>query len=378
MSKILSSIIVLFAIHAYADQDVNFAIHKQFVTPRALALGGAINTMVDDYSALFFNPAALNRLKHGEVNAYISGALSDKFLDFTDDISKANEVGADDSTERQQAILDALGKYTGEHFHSRIGLGAIWARPGWGVGLIPVDLSIELGLHNSLGTEVAAEIYQDTTLAFGFAKKIPKWKGVTAGATVKAIYRGYIAKDLLVIDLIDDDIINDDDFQEGLSVDVDLAMLYEPHWWAYKKIVPTFSLVVRNVLGLGFTENFELLNDNSTEPPDLQRTIDIGSSWQLQKFWIFDPKIAIEVQDILHDYYSIKKGLHIGAELGWEAFSWLQGAYRLGINQGYLSAGVGMQLALFRLDVATWSEEVGTSDVEVEDRRYMVNMSLDF
>ena len=110
----------------------------------------------------------------------------------------------------------------------------------------------------------------------------------------------------------------------------------------------------------------------------MQRRIDVGNAWELPEFWVFDPKVAIEVHNILHDYFNLQKGLHIGAELGWEAYSWLKGAYRMGLNQGYFAAGISAQLWAFKLDVATYAEEVGTEDAQIEDRRYQVNMSLDF
>jgi hypothetical protein len=367
----------IFSTNSFAASDVNFAIHNQYVTPRALGMGGAITAAVDDYSALFYNPAGLAQLREAEINLNIQGSVSKEFKDFYDDLDEANQVGEDDSPERQQAIIDAIEKYYGKHFHARPTISAIWARPGWALGFVPVDLSIELGIHQTLGPEVAAEVYQDSTLAWGYARKLKKLKGLTVGGTLKAIYRGYISRDLQVIDLVDNEVVDEDDFQEGFTVDLDIGIMYEPHWWKVKWLAPTFSIVGRNLLNLGFTESYDIYNESGLEPPDLEQTVDFGSAWRLPSFWVFKPMFTVDVKNVGHEYYSLEKGLHLGAELSWE-YGWVSGAYRAGLYQGLPSAGITLQFTLFRLDAATWAEQVGTSDVDIEDRRYIVSLSTDF
>ena len=68
----------------------------------------------------------------------------------------------------------------------------------------------------------------------------------------------------------------------------------------------------------------------------------------------------------------------MGAELDWFVANWWKGAYRLGINQGYFTGGISMKFIWFQLDVATWADEIGTKDSPKENRRFMVEMSLDF
>ena len=369
---------VVFLANSLHAQDIHFGIHKHYSSPRALGMGGAFTSVVDDHTAIFYNPAALSKIKEGELKFGIQGAVSKGLLDFIDDLGKATDI-PDVGSDREEAVIDVLSKYEGKHLSSRFPtLSTIWARPNWGFAFIPVDLSLDLGLHQSLGPEVSLEVYQDSTFAYGRAWRLKKAKGLTLGATAKAIYRGYIGRDLLAVDLVDGDIIDDEDFKEGFTIDFDVGLLYEPHWWTYDKAVPTFSFVIRNLLNYGFRENFNIFNDNSIEPPKAQRTIDVGSAWQLPQFWVFDPKVSLEIHNIMHDYFSLRKGFHLGAELGWTAFDWLKGAYRLGLHQGYYTAGISGQLKWFKLEAATWGEEVGTSKTKLEDRRYMVQLSLNF
>jgi hypothetical protein len=86
----------------------------------------------------------------------------------------------------------------------------------------------------------------------------------------------------------------------------------------------------------------------------------------------------IDMQDMGSRNASMKKCLHIGAELLWKTASWLKGAYRVGMGQGYLSMGATANLWIFNLDLATYSEEIGTADAPRESRRWMAKLSLDF
>ena len=80
----------------------------------------------------------------------------------------------------------------------------------------------------------------------------------------------------------------------------------------------------------------------------------------------------------MHENWNMKKGLHAGFEMGWKMFSWWNGTWSVGTNQGYLTAGVGAEMGFFRLDIVSWAEEAGTSSTPIESRRMMVEMSLDF
>ncbi|MDX9730744.1 MAG: hypothetical protein RBT63_03145, partial [Bdellovibrionales bacterium] len=70
--------------------------------------------------------------------------------------------------------------------------------------------------------------------------------------------------------------------------------------------------------------------------------------------------------------------LHMGAEFLWKIRSWYQGGWRVGLNQGYFTAGFNGDFAMFRLDLTTYAQEVGTSTNPKATRVYMAKMSLDF
>lgn len=230
--------------------------------------------------------------------------------------------------------------------------------------------------------------YLDTTIAYSYARDVkwgqPAGHRLSAGVTAKAIHRIYGGTAVSAGELAGGaEIFNQDDGDEGLTIDADVGFLYDPQlpesgFFSLLAVAkPTFAFVIRNILDYGFSTNLHLLDDDSGEPPKLGRRFDFGSKWDLPDFWVFDPHMSVDIRDVGHENWTFMKGLHIGAELYWKMASWWKGSWSVGLNQGYLSAGIGARLAWFQIDFSTWGEEVGTQDVSKENRRYMLELSID-
>lgn len=372
---------------AVASKNLDFSIHQDYISTRAMGMGNAFSAVVDDHSALFYNPAALARRKDGNIHMQLRGGISSNYLDFVDDISNASEDDGSGSTEADR-INDVLNKYYGENLYSRVPtLGFYWMRPNWGIAVLPADLTTDLSIHRQGAPAINLNAYLDTTFAYGYGRDV-NWFGVnkigqlSAGITVKGIHRIFASDSVNALDLVNDsDIFKPSDAAEGFTVDADLGLLFTPKvsgdsWWSLAK--PSFAFVLRNALDYGFSTNFHILDENSKEPPKLQRRIDLGSNWDLPNFWVFDPHLAVDIRDILHENWSVKKGLHVGAELYWTMYSWWKGHWSVGLNQGYPTTGFGARFAWFQIDLVTYADEVGTDSSPEENRRYMVELSLDF
>ncbi len=377
---ILLSAVISLPLVGNGQALVNHAIHQDYMSIRAMGMGNAFTAVSDDYSTMFYNPAGLAKLQSGTINMFINGGISDSFMSLYNDTK--NISGNTDTEKTNNALALIQSKYDTDYF-SRLGLGAIWARPRWAIAILPLDFELNMSIHQGVGPQINVEGNQTTTIAYAYGRKV-KWHEKhewSWGTTVKAMYRGYVAKNMSATELATNaEFFKGSDAKEGLGVDADVSLMFEPKYDSgfMSVAAPTFVFAVRNIADLGFKQNLHLFNKDSTEPPAAGRRIDIGSKWQLPTWKIFTVRGMVDVRDIGHKYWNYMKGLHVGFEFDWNIASWWRGGWRVGLNQGYWTAGFTGKFLTFMLDLATWGEEVGTSETPTENRRYMFNASIDF
>lgn len=368
---------------AMAGTGLNYRIHHEYQSLRALGMGDAFVAVANDYSGLFYNPAGLVRRDEGQINMFIDLGASKDIATFAQDIDKASNQTQD----KEQAMMDVLQSAYGKNFSFRTSLpNGIWVRPGWGLAVLPITLSAEMAPHPIYA--VNATVISDTIVAYGWGRDY-YWtdRGRTsAGITFKAINRGYFNELISAIDLAaDPKLIKPTAFSEGMTVDADLGFLFTPEvptegfFSTFRLAKPTFGAVVRNVFDYGFKNDLNLYNKekNDSDPLPLYRRIDLGSRWEYPEILIFGGRGVLDIRDILHPQFSLKKGLHVGFEFDWRMFSWWKGQYRFGLNQGYFTAGASALFTFFNLDLVTYAEDVGTRNTPRESRKYELRMSID-
>jgi len=368
-------LIILFSSNVVFAQSLYSGIRRGFEGTRANGMGGAFTAVADDNTAIFYNPAGISQLEKGESNWFIKADVDPDIMDFWDDIDTAGDQANDVA-----AISDVISNNYGNHYSIRApSIGFLWARPDWGMAIIPMDLSIDMGLHRSVGPSVDLTAIQDTTIAYTRNWKIKKWhKSGTfnVGVTAKLIYRMNVDEVVSVATIaLEDEIFDMEDAKEGMTLDADIGFLWKGPWQSYN---PSAAIVIKNIGDYGYFSNLEVIGKGTGEPEKLHRTIDLGYAMDLPSWWVWSSKVAFDIRDILHPKWNLQKGIHLGAEFMWEVASWFRGGWRAGLNQGYWTTGFTGEFGIFKLDLASYGEEVGVEDAKIENRRFMMTMSLDF
>lgn len=86
----------------------------------------------------------------------------------------------------------------------------------------------------------------------------------------------------------------------------------------------------------------------------------------------------MDFRDLGHPNANFRKSLHLGFEFDWTVKNWWKGAYRVGLNQGFFTAGLSAKFACFNLDLVTYGEDVGTYSTPLENRMYSTRLNLNW
>ncbi len=158
----------------------------------------------------------------------------------------------------------------------------------------------------------------------------------------------------------------------GVGVDADLGVTLKPRW---KMLDFEYELgfSVNNVLGGGYRNLGKPLRTWPEDPLPANRTFNLGVSAKRKGLFIFDQVLfAIESSDLGNNRDgSFFRTLHMGAEAEWKILS-----LRTGVNQGYFTGGLGIDLFVFELNFATYGEELGLNPGIAEDRRYSLDLGF--
>jgi len=363
--------------------------------PRVMGMGGA-NIAVGSYStAVFYNPAGLANIKkeHGYVVDLlnIGVSASGSFGDFMQDISDAQDQ--EDST---NAVSQVLEKYSGEHFHFDTGNYTSISKNSdsfaWTVGLLTMaDVNLMAhgnGSANGELLETSSRVYGG--LILGAAKPYETKLGtLDVGMSLKYISQNSYEGTLGVSELTDDNENMDEKFQSryervssGFGVDFGATLKpFADNYWH-----PAFGVSVLNIGSLSMDENYGgqpmTVNIGASVTPEvsfvnkLVVALDYVDVFNANKMRIYNYNENGDVSYTDYETASFVKNLRLGTGIGLVDTRFFSSTLNLGLYQGAYTAGLNMEILAFKLNFATYEEEIGDASTSITDRRYLAQIGI--
>ena len=324
---------------------------EPYTSVRGLGMGNAFTAVAEQGDAIFYNPAALARVSgfHWTIIDPAVGANG------TQAVEVAN-IAAGTNT-----MADKISNLYGKSIWLGGGAKTSFVFPGFGIaGYTHGDVG--LNLQNPAYPQMNLNYIFDYGIAIGGA--IDFIPGIwSLGMTVRRVNRTGTNLPLgpSVLATLDLDAIKNQLKNRGSGYGLDVGTLIT----IPGPVRPTLAVTIRNA---GYTAfSFE---EGVRAPPRAEPDITVGASFVIDAPLV---KITPAIDYRYFDRTDIQNGkkLHVGAEIELPLLS-----LRAGLYQGYYSAGVGLDAGVLAIDAATWGVELGEYPGQLEDRRYMVQMTL--
>jgi hypothetical protein len=364
----LTSASLLAPFAAQAERTYNNII-RPYQSARSVGMGGVRYTTGLYDENFFANPARVidsPKWRIDIVNIMVelnSGAISniDKITGGGDEIDKLASTAGSNNHVRVQTVIPAYYSHAFGNGRYAAALGLVTSMQG------------DIGLRRNMSLE--PNVFTDVGPALTVARRFLKEDRLAIGVTAHYMYRLATQNSFSTVDYIKGNKFNKDTAMgEGSRMDFDVGarhdLAWKPKGWEFQA-----ALAMNNVTGTSYKANKpDLVSGSQPKPPRQPRTLNTGVSATKEGFLHFTKgTFAFEIQDIgNNDGGSLFRLLHIGGELAVKDYIFLRG----GINQGYFCAGVGFDLPVLKLDLATYGEEMSLNTGGLEDRRYALRFGL--
>ncbi|MBO9667533.1 MAG: hypothetical protein J7501_12060 [Bdellovibrio sp.] len=329
-------------------------VFEQARSIRSLAMGGVVTPFVQGAEAVFYNPAALSRVKGLDIQlANIGVGYGGMSIE---EIQSLQNIDPNDPSTFNQLYGKRL--WVGANAKAAV------AFPYFGVGYMN-DGEVSLELHNPALPQFNTYFRNDATYYLSGA--FPLGPIFSFGMTAKRINRwGGDSQELDVTDIAGSSNLSDigDHFSnKGQGYGMDVALMAELDALVLR---PTIALVWQDVGNTAFTKTA-----GTDAPSHINQNLSLGAGMLLDLPGL-DVSLGGEVRHLMEPDIQIGKKLHLGAEVSLPIID-----LRAGYNQGYLTYGVGVNLLIFRIDAVSYAEELGVYPGQNADNRYMVGISID-
>lgn len=361
-------LIVIAALSAISFASAQSLPNLQARDARTMGLGGCFAATSSGFQSFYGNPAGFATPKGQLTIADVSvwGYLKPT----TDNINRVmNDLNGGDSTTTAE-WADLANDFIVENgFGGGASVGLGYAGHGLGLGLFAIADASAAG-DSLMGSVISSTVSVNAVAGMGIPVKLGPLT-LKVGADIRPFLRidaadgGWLATELVTAFMSGGDVsttLMSENVDAGFGVAADLGA---------QLVLGSLSvgLAIRDVTAsyLTQTETIQEFVDaisagnlpTGTDESAIYPAIYAGLAWQPKLIpGIIEPSLYFEVQDpvsIIEDNASVWNLLHAGAEV--ELLSLV--SLRAGLNKGYLSAGVGLNLLVVEVNAAVFTEELG-------------------
>lgn len=339
-------IIILFLLTVnllYGEQPVNIN------NVKIMGLGGASLGVVDDENPIFYNASNLTKVEKPVLIApYISFETDTKTFDLLSYVlSNRNELenGFSGITNQTVDKLTNADAYLGMH------LGFGYVQKNFGLSFfVPLNVFAQTssGIFIPRGDVYAVgDIVLISSLGYPFSTSIGE---IDAGLSLKLIYRTNVDEKRIILEWSALD-TNPIKFQSYWGIGFDISGMYELSKDLRLSLViqDIFTRIGSNTLPLNVKLGLVYFSD--IELSDLVKDV----RFYFDIVDLFNPDDAKYLTSFGDTTAIFLKKTHIGIESKFIEFINL----RTGLNQGYLTFGVGIKIGMFNIEYAFYGKEEG-------------------
>lgn len=370
LSKIYTTVLVSLAAGFVSGAHADEQIIRQYESVRDYGMGGLkITTGLYDDN-FFGNPARAAANPVWRFTILDPAVMVDNHF-----ISNVNSF-ASGGGKVVQNVADTAGE--NNHLRIQTTMPAWYLPPSdhrrWAVAFAIITSSqTDLSLRQNYSVSDDAVI--DIGPAFTFAYQFLSDRSLSVGATAHVTYRLATNQPYTIADFLNDKSFSLNQIgQQGTTEDFDLGVTKVFPWHPIG-IELSAGASIDNVLGGRYnTSTITPVHNIGSDPLPANRIYGFGFSAKRDIGYFFrDVMVAIEASDIGNNTNgSIYRTIHMGAEA--RILHILRP--RIGINQGYLTLGAGIDLKLLEIEAATWGEELSYNPGQLQDRRYGIRVAL--
>jgi hypothetical protein len=327
---------------------------------RPMGMGGAFVAVSDDENALFYNPAGLSQVPEDTKVKAVSAEI-----ELSEGAYGAFKDAWDLDTSNTQETASFLRNYIGSYHHASATIFPYFLKQNLAFGIIGTQKT-GFTAHDYQDPSLHIDNIQDAGVAVGYAQSFDD-EELSIGVNGKFLLRNSLNKDYSLAEITDSDFSFSDkltgDAQKGAGALLDIGLLY------HLTDITSGRSKIKTLVGLSVSN---LIGSSMGNASNLSPHADFGFALKADNV-----TFALDYVDILRNFTSdndLPKRIHVGAEYIYEKIY----ALRAGLNQGYITYGIGLNGEKVTLDFLSYAEEMGTYSGQQRNRRYTLSCTFKF